>query len=76
MVKNNGRHYIKHIITGFFSVDRLLLWDSTVRESALRCLCPTSLVEFRCECGWWLVSELVLLVHKACVLLQNVYKQH
>jgi hypothetical protein len=36
MANNTGRHYKKHIITGgFFSGDRLLLWDSIVTESAL-----------------------------------------
>jgi hypothetical protein len=57
MVKNTGRHYKKHVLTGGFPGDRLLLWDSIVRESALRCLCPITCVELRGECGWWPVSN-------------------
>jgi hypothetical protein len=37
------------ITLSLFSGDRLLLWDSIVREIALKCLCPTSCVELRGE---------------------------
>jgi hypothetical protein len=59
MVKNTGRHRKKHILTGFFFGDRLLLWDSIVRERALRYMCSASCVELRGECSWWPVAELV-----------------
>jgi hypothetical protein len=43
MVRNTGKHYNKHILTGYFA-DRLLLWDKNMRESALRCLCRIPLL--------------------------------
>jgi hypothetical protein len=52
MVKTLEVTIKKHILTGFFRGDHLLLWDSIVRESALRCVCPTSCVELRGECSW------------------------
>jgi hypothetical protein len=73
MVKNTGRHYKKHILTGvFFFGDCLLLWNSIVRESALRCLCPTSCVELRGECGWLPVSEWVQVI---CMVTYTVMGQ-